>query len=322
MRPLKLLVISDPAAPHLSVLKNLPDSAVVTIGNDLEALRTAAPEADVILNGMHAGKTLSEVWRIAPKVQWVHSLSAGVENMLFPELIDSPVPVTNARGVFRHSLAEFVIASILFFAKDIRRLLRNQQAGRWEQFDMLEIRRQTLGIVGYGEIGRAAAARAKALGMKILALRRRPERSSGNAILDQAYSPDQLSELLANSDYVMVATPLTPDTRGLIGERELRAMKETGVIINVGRGPIIREQALIRALEENWIRGASLDVFDKEPLPEGHPFWKLENLLLSPHCADHTATWLEEATEFFVSNFERFGKGEPLENIVDKNAGY
>ncbi|MGH9626769.1 MAG: D-2-hydroxyacid dehydrogenase, partial [Bryobacteraceae bacterium] len=273
MRPLKLLVISDPAEPHLSVLKNLPDSTVVTIGNDFEALRAAAPQADVIVNGMHAGETLRRLWPIASEVQWIHSLSAGIENMLFPELIESPVPVTNARGVFRHSLAEFVIASVLFFAKDIRRLLRNRQAGRWEQFDMEEVRRQTLGIIGYGEIGSAAAERAKALGMKVLAVRRRPERSKGDALLDQVYSPAQLSDLMANSDYVMVATPLTPDTRGMIGEKELRAMKPTGVIINVGRGPVIQEAALLRALQEKWIRGAALDVFDKEPLPEGHPFW-------------------------------------------------
>ena len=128
--------------------------------------------------------------------------------------------------------------------------------------------------------------------------------------------------MLAECDFVLCAAPLTPQTRGLIGEAELKAMKKTAVIINIGRGPVIVESALIQALQEGWIRGAALDVFDVEPLPEGHPFYSLENVLLSPHCADHTPTWTEEAMEFFLENFERFRAGEPLLNITDKKNGY
>jgi phosphoglycerate dehydrogenase-like enzyme len=201
-------------------------------------------------------------------------------------------------------------------------MLRNQQARRWEQFDVEEIHGQTLGIIGYGEIGRSTAIRAHAFGMKILGVRRRPELSKSDAILDEIHSFDQRADVIGRSDYVLAAAPLTPETRGLIGETELRAMKSTGVILNLGRGPVIDEPALIRALEDRRIRGAALDVFDQEPLPESHPFWGMENVLLSPHCADHTATWLFEAMEFFVANFERFRAGEPLANIVDKNAGY
>ena len=322
MRPLNLLVISNPNAKHLSVLEKLPDSTNITVGRHADAFESAAPEADVILNGMGVGDTLKQIWSSARKVQWVHSLSAGVEYTLFPELIESPVPITNARGVFKRSLGEFAVSAVLFFAKDLRRMVRNQEAAVWEQFDVQEIHGRTLGIVGYGEIGRATAQRAHALGMKIVALRRRPELSAADPIVDKFYSIEDRAAMMAVCDYVVAAAPLTEDTRGLIGEKELAAMKSTAVIINVGRGPVISEPALIQALQERRIKGAGLDVFDKEPLPQDHPFWKLDNVLLSPHCADHTSTWMEEAMDLFVSNFERFAKGEPLQNIVDKRAGY
>jgi phosphoglycerate dehydrogenase-like enzyme len=129
-------------------------------------------------------------------------------------------------------------------------------------------------------------------------------------------------EMLAQSDYVVAAAPLTAETRGMLGEAEFRAMKSTAVVINLGRGPVIDEPAIVRALSEKRIKGAALDVFDTEPLPDGHPFYSLENLLLSPHCADHTADWTEQAMRFFLAQFERFSTGKPLENIVDKKQGY
>src|SRR5260370_38024606 len=139
MSSLKLLVISNPDAKHLSVLELLHESTTITVGNSLEAFEKAAPEADAVLNGMNAGERLRLIWPTLKKVQWVHSLSAGVENALFPELIASPVPVTNARGVFKNSLGEFALAGVLFFAKDLRRLVRNQQLAKWEQFDIEEL---------------------------------------------------------------------------------------------------------------------------------------------------------------------------------------
>ncbi len=321
MRPLNLLVISNPNARHLSVLEKLPDSTTITVGRNADAFESAAPEADIILNGLGNGETLKQIWNSARKVQWVHSLSAGVENTLFPELIESPVPITNSRGVFKRSLGEFAISAMLFFAKDLRRMVRSQEAGVWDQFDVEEIHGRTLGIVGYGEIGRATAERAHALGMKIVALRRRPELAT-DPIVDKFYPIEDRAAMMAVCDYVLAAAPLTDETRGLIGENEFAAMKPTAVVINVGRGPVISESALVKALQNKRIKGAGLDVFDKEPLPQDHPYWKLDNVLLSPHCADHTATWMEEAVELFITNFERFTKGEPLQNIVDKKAGY
>ena len=236
--------------------------------------------------------------------------------------MNSPVPLTNARGVFAESLGEFVIAAALFFAKDLRRMVRSQEAGKWDQFDVEVLYRQSMAIVGYGEIGRAAAKRAKAIGMKVYATRRRAELLKDDPVIDEGFSPERMTEMIAKSDYVVAAAALTPESRGLIGEREIAAMKKTAVIMNVGRGPVINEAALVSALQENRIRGAALDVFDKEPLPAGHPFWTMKNVLLSPHCADHTEGWLNDAAGFFVENFHRFAKGEPLQNVVDKKAGY
>ncbi|MGH9662429.1 MAG: D-2-hydroxyacid dehydrogenase, partial [Bryobacteraceae bacterium] len=231
-------------------------------------------------------------------------------------------PLTNGSGVFSQSLGEFVIAAALFFAKDLRRMVRSQQAGQWDSFDVDEIRGQTMGIVGYGDIGRACAERARALGMRVLALRRRPDRSRDDARVDQVFPTEGLLDMIRQCDYIVAAAPLTPETRGLVGEAAMAAMKSTAVVINVGRGPVVDEGALVRALEAGRIRGAALDVFDTEPLPAGHPFYRLDNVLLSPHCADHTRDWLEQAMLFFLENFERYRNGEPLRNVVDKRAGY
>jgi phosphoglycerate dehydrogenase-like enzyme len=317
-----VLVLSDPADRQLAMLEALPDSASIAVGNNPEAFERLAPEARVILNWSGSRQLMQEVWKMAPRVEWVHSRAAGIDGMLFPELVESPVPLTNGRGVFSQSLGEFVIAAALFFAKDFRRMMRNQAAGVWEQFDVEEVRGQTMGIVGYGDIGRACAERAHAMGMKVLALRRRPELSNGDGFVDRVLPLDRILDLMPECDYVVAAAPLTPATRALIGEAAIAAMKKTAVVMNVGRGPVVEEKALLRALETNRIRGAALDVFENEPLPAGHPFYKLENLLLSPHCADHTADWLEQAMQFFLDQFARFTAGEPLRNVVDKKAGY
>ena len=322
MDPIRLLVISDPTASNLRLLEKLPEPVEVRVGNDVEFLKTHVSEADVILNGSHHGELLHQVLPCARQVKWIHVLSAGVDKILFPELIESPVPVTNGRGVFKDSLAEFCMASILFFAKDLRRLVSSQEAGKWEQFDVVQIRGHVLGVVGYGEIGRETARLARSLGMKVFAVRRRAGLSASDRDLERVYPPEGLREMLGASDYVVVSTPLTPETRGLIGDGELRAMKNSAVIINVGRGPVIVESALIAALTEKRIRGAALDVFDVEPLPGGHPFYKLDNVLLSPHSADHIVGWADAAMNQFIENFERFRNGQPLENVVDKKAGY
>lgn len=320
--PITLLVLSNPTASHLRLLERLPEPVNIVVGHEPEFLKEQAAKADVILNGSPEGGLLRLAFPMARRVRWVHALSAGVEKVLFPELIASDVPLTNGRGVFTDALAEFVIASIFFFAKDLRRLVRSQEAGRWEHFDIEMVRGRVLGILGYGDIGRETARLARALGMKVVAARRSATAAQSDANLERAYPLEQLREMLAASDYVLVALPLTAETRGLVGEAELNAMKSSAVILNVGRGPVIVEKALIAALTARRIRGAALDVFDEEPLPPGHPFYALDNVLLSPHSADHTPGWADQAMLVFLDNFERFRNGQPLRNVVNKEAGY
>jgi len=322
MDPITVLVISDPSAGFLRLLDGLPQPVNLLVGDTPEFLESAAPQAQVILNGLHDGRKLQSILPIAGRLRWVHALSAGVEKILTPELIESPVPLTNGRAVFGPALAEFALAAIFFFAKDLRRLVRNQEARRWEQFDVTLVRGQSLGVIGYGGIGQETGHLAHALGMQVMALRRRTERSKDDPDLDRVFAPGQLHEMLGLSDYVLVSTPLTDETRGMLGAAELNAMKSSAVIVNVGRGPLIVESALIAALREKRIRGAALDVFDTEPLPEGHPFYQLDNVLLSPHSADHTVGWLDLAVERFLELFEGFRCGQPLDHVVDKKAGY
>ena len=318
-----VLVLADPADPLLAMLAELPEKTGIAVGNSPEAFERAAPDATVIFNWSGSRALLGKVFAMAPKVRWVHSRSAGLDSLLFPELVESPVPLTNGTGVFSPSLGEFALAAILYFAKDFRRMIRNQMAGRWEQFDITEISGQTVGIIGYGDIGRAVATRVRAMGMRVLAVKRHgPPLYNVDPLVDQIYAPEHRIEMISRCDYIVASAPLTPETRGMIGEAEFAAMKSSAVAINVGRGPVIDEDAMLKALSGGRIKGAGLDVFTHEPLPDGHPFYRLENVLLSPHCADHTADWLEQAMRFFVENFERFRKGEPLRNVVNKKLGY
>lgn len=319
---LHLLVLADPKASWLKLLDRLDSKVHVTITNEEAEVRSSAPSADVILNGTFTPRLLSVAVPLATNMQWMHSLWTGVDNVMSPEVLASSVPLTNGRGVFRVSLAEWTIAAMLHFAYRIRRMIRQQEAGVWEAFTTEELQGRTLGVVGYGEIGRAAAARARAFGMRVLALRRRPELFTGDPLVDQVFDQAHIDELIAASDYVMVAAALTPETRGLVGAAQIAAMKPNAVIINVGRGAIIDEPALIDALEHNRIGGAALDVFTVEPLPSGHPFYRLKNVLLSPHTADHVQDFVHLAVECFLDNMRHFQAKEPLQNVVDKRAGY
>jgi len=318
-----VLVLIAPGDRNIPFLRELRQLATIVIGDSLRDFVSTAADAEVILNWSGSLALLHDVFVLSRRLRWIHSRSAGLEQTLFPELIESEVILTNSSGVFSPSLGEFAIAAILYFAKDFRRMIRNQMAGIWEQFDVAMISGQTLGIVGYGSIGRTVAVRARALEMKVLALRRHTSQNSErDSLIDHVSGSEQRLEMLSRCDYVVVTLPLTEQTRGLIGDAEFAVMKNNAVVINVGRGPTIDEQAMINALSENRIRGAALDVFDQEPLPQGHPFYSLENVLLSPHCADHTADWLDDSMRFFLAQLERFRSGETLLNVVDKTLGY
>lgn len=322
MGPVTVLVLADPAEPQLSLLEDLRDEATITIGNTPQACKKAAFRAEVILNWMPGAALLERIWPWASHVRWVHTRSAGLDGMLFRGLVDSPVTLTNARGVFSEILGEFTMGAVLFFARDFRRLVMSQMAGKWDQFDVTEIRGQTLGLVGYGDIGRAVARRAHAFGMKVLAMRRRPELTGDDPHVLRVFPPERKHEMLAQSDYVVIVTPLTPESRGMIAAPEFNVMKPSAVLINIARGSVVDETALVHVLRTRRIRGAALDVFDTEPLPAGHPFYVLDNVLLSPHSADQTSDWKERTMRLFLENFRRYRSGEPLLNVVNKKLGY
>lgn len=285
------------------------------------ASAAAAQDITAILFWTGTREMLREEFSNCKNLRWIHSRFAGVDHVLFPELINSNVVLTNARGVYSAPLGEFALAAILYFAKDIPRLRRNQAAQTWARFEMERIAGQTVGIVGYGDIGHAVAERVRAMGMRVLALKRHaPEQP--DPLIDRYYPPADLRQMLPDCDYVVVAAPLTPETQHMIGDSEFAVMKSSAVLINVGRGPVVDTDALVRALNSGRIKGAGLDVVDPEPLPAGNPLYAMENVLLSPHCADVVAGWKEDAMRFFLDQYERFRNNELLLNIVNKQLGY
>jgi phosphoglycerate dehydrogenase-like enzyme len=321
-----LLILSPPDRYALRNLEAIKDAANIFITNEDTAAKNFARTADIILFSGMTGKAVNfaEVFAAAGQLQWVHSLSAGVEKLLFPAFAESAVPLTNARGVFKRSLAEFVVLGMLYFTKRVRRLVDSQRASKWDGFSTEFINNKVMGIVGYGEIGRECALLAKPLGVKIYATRRNPERSATDPLLDKIFGADKMAEMLGEIDVLVAAAPLTPETHHLISDAAFEAMKPTGIVMNVGRGPVIDEAALIGALQTKRIAGAALDVFEEEPLPGDSPLWAMENVLISPHCTDRTVNpdWLDLSMQCFVENFWRFTKGQALENVVDKKAGY
>ncbi len=304
-----ILVLNNPAARNLAVLDELAGSPRIVAGDTAEAFGKAAAEADVMFIGAVKRPLVEQVFAMAPNLRWVHSQWAGLDGLMFPALAASSVLLTNGAGAFAESLAEFAIAAMLWFAKDLGRMRRQQAEGRWEEFDVQMLAGSRLGVLGLGAIGKAVARRALALEMKVRGIGRKHTR-------------EEFETILRESDYLLAAAPLTAETRGMIGPAELALMKPGSVLLNLGRGAVIDETALIGALRNGPMRGAALDVFHTEPLPAGHPLWSMDNVLLSPHTADHFAGWLETATRVFVHNYARFASGERLENIVDKQAGY
>jgi phosphoglycerate dehydrogenase-like enzyme len=318
-----LLALGNPGEPHLALLARLPAGTRVTATADPAEAAQAAATATAILCDMGRGRLLEAAMAGSPpNLRWVHCLSAGVESVLFPAMLAHPAVLTNGRGMYKRALAEFVIAGCLYFAKDIARLRASQARGVWDPYYMQELAGRTMAIVGYGEIGQASAALAHAFGMRVLACRRRPELSRDDPNVERVVGEADRREIIAQADYVVAAAPDAPGASGLIGAAEFAAMKPTAVLVNVGRGPTLDEAELVAALRAGRIRGAALDVYTTEPLPAGHPLYGLDNVLLSPHCADRVEGWLEHAMSVFLDNHARFVAGEALRNIVDKKAGY
>ena len=258
----------------------------------------------------------------APKLKWVQAVSAGVDRWQNTGIMDSSVILTSSSGIHATSISEFVLGFMLMIVKQAPQCFELKQTKQWRRPTPSVLWGKTVGVVGLGNIGREIARLAKAFRMRVLATRRSAKETGRARYVDILFPPEQLAQLLAESDFVVIAVPLTPETRKLIGEKELRAMKPTAYLINIARGGIIDEEALIRALEEHWIAGAGLDVFATEPLPATSRLWELPGVIFSPHISGGHEDYMRHATEVFVDNLRRYLNGQKWRNVVDKKKGY
>ncbi|MBI4283054.1 MAG: D-2-hydroxyacid dehydrogenase [Chloroflexi bacterium] len=258
----------------------------------------------------------------SPRLKWIQVMSAGVNMFLDAEMVASPVVMTNVSGIHATAISEFVLGLMLMFVKQSPLSFQSQQEKQWRRITPAGLRSKTVGIVGLGSIGREVARLAKAFGMRVLATRRSAKRVGRARYVDIMLPREQLGHLLAESDFVVLALPLTAETTKFFGEKELRRMKPTSYLINIARGGLIDEETLIRALDEHWIAGAGLDVFATEPLPPDSRLWELPNVILSPHVSGHMEDYSLRATEVFCENLRRYLNGEKLLNVVDKKQGY
>jgi len=318
---------------------------------DLERIRAAAPGArlvtvsiegladgplddvEVMLRGWLNSDAFDRLLARAPRLAWVHSATSGVERALTPASRERGLIVTNARGVFSRPIAEYVLMMILAVSRRLPQLLELQRERTWQPLEGSELRDVTVGIVGLGSIGRAVGGLATAFGCRVIAVRRRPESgvessregddlSFGEAMLDRVGGPEMLPELLGESDFIVLAAPLTPKTENMINADTLAMVKPGSWLINVARGRLIDERALLRALRDGPLGGAVLDTFREEPLPALSSFYELPNVIVTPHTAWSSGRVLDRSVDLFCDNLRRFATGEPLLNVVDPAAGY
>jgi phosphoglycerate dehydrogenase-like enzyme len=317
---------------------------------DLDRIRDAAPGArlvtlsaegladgpvedvEVLLRGWLSGDAFDRLLARAPNLSWVHSATTGVERALTPAARERGIVITNARGVFSRPIAEYVLMMILAVSRRLPQLLELQRERTWQPLEGAELRDVTVGIVGLGSIGHAVGTLATAFGCRVIATRRRSDagaaaategdESVGGVKLDQVLGPEGLPTLLGESDFVVLAAPLTPETEGMIDADALAAMKPGSWLINVARGRLVDERALLRALHEGPLGGAVLDTFADEPLPPASPFYDLPNVIVTPHTSWSSGRVLDRSVELFCDNLRRFARGEELLNVVDPAAGY
>jgi len=321
-----------------------PGARLVTVS--IEGLADGPlDDVEVLLRGFLSAEAFDRLLTHAPRLTWVHSASAGVERVLTPTGRERGLVVTNARGVFSRPIAEYVMMMILAVSRRLPQLLELQRERTWQPLEGAELRDVTVGIVGLGSIGRAVGALATAFGCRVIATRRRSdeevdaarsaapgdhpagdgdhgEPALGELMLERVTGPEGLADLLADSDFVVLAAPLTPATEGMIDEAALAGMKPGAWLINVARGRLVDERALLRALREGPLGGAVLDTFRDEPLMPGSPFYDLPNVIVTPHTAWSSGRVLDRSVELFAENLRRYAGGQPLLNVVDPTAGY
>jgi phosphoglycerate dehydrogenase-like enzyme len=315
------------------IRRSAPGSRLITLS--VEGLSDAPlDDVEVLLRGWLTADAFDRLLARAPRLSWVHSASTGVERALTPAAIDRQIVITNARGVFSRPIAEYVMMMILAISRRLPHLLELQRERTWQPLEGAELRDVTVGVVGLGSIGRAVASLSTAFGCRVIATRRRVDGDEPLAapdpenllpaepVIEQVLGPEGLPELLGESDFVVLAAPLTPETENMIDASALAAMKPGAWIINVARGALVDERALLRALREGPIGGAVLDTFRDEPLLPSSPFYDLPNVVVTPHTSWSSGRVLDRSVELFCDNLQRYARGEPLLNIVDPSLGY
>lgn len=294
--------------------------------DDRETLARELIDADVFYGWHCPPELLSQ----APRLRWIQAASAGVERNLSADILARDIALTNAAGVAASTIAEHTLGVMLALCRNLHVATRLQGEGRWDRLAVMagigtpirEFRGSRVAVLGLGPIGTAVAESAAALGAAVRGLRRAPTAVSPPRLFEAVVGPDGLGPLLAWGDFVVVALPHTPETAGLIGIGELTRMGPEAYLVNVARGPIVDEVALVDALRQGLIAGAALDVFDQEPLPASSPLWSLPNVIVTPHVAGARPRYLERALDLFMDNLERHLARKPLLNLVDPRLGY
>lgn len=309
---MKLLIypqISDTDADRIQ--SAFPELTVIRPRSEGEA-HAYIVNADVMY-----GTITQHLLMTAQHLKWVQANCIGMENYLFPELVESDVVLTNVRGVFSDHIANHVWAYILSFTRGFHRYLRRQVNHDWRpDSPVIHLAESTIGIIGLGGIGREVAARAPAFGARVIAVD--PRVTDAPAGVEWVWPPDRLNDLLRASDFVVICAPHAPGTSHLIGKSQLETMKPTACLINIGRGVIVDLDALTEALRQGRIAGAGLDVYEIEPLPTDHPLWDMENAILTPHVAGHGPYVQNRRIDVFIENMKRYMNGEEMWTVVDK----
>lgn len=317
----KVVVVQGASGVHeVPGLCDLEGGAVFRFARSGEELREALRNAEILLGWNFRANALREAWTDGGSLEWIHWSGAGVDALLFPELVRSGVRVTNSRGVFDRPMAEYVLGLIIAFAKHFPETWTLQSAKQWHHRLTDTIEGKKVLVVGAGSIGRTIARICSGAGMRVSGVGRSAR--SQDPDFGRVCACESLDEALPDADFVVIAAPLTSQTRGLFSTGQFRLMKPTARIVNVGRGAIVDEAALIAALRAKEIAGAALDVFEEEPLPEESPLWPMPNVIVSPHMSGDFYAYADALAKVFLENYRRYCTGEPLLNQIDKKLGF
>lgn len=301
-------------------IDSIASQADLRFANTSDELRVAIKDAEIMLGWNFQAGGLRGAWNDRTCLRWIHWCGAGVDAVLFPALVQSDTVLTNARGVFDRAMAEYVLGVIIAFAKRFPETITYQLKRTWQHRLTECIEGQHVLVVGVGSIGGAVARLLRSVGLNVVGVGRRAR--SEDPEFGVVHPQGKLNQLLPEADYVVIVAPLTEETIGMFGTEQYRAMKPTARLVNVGRGRIIDETALIKALQDREIAGAALDVFETEPLPQDSPLWSMANVIVSPHMSGDFVDYPRALADSFLENFRRFTAGEPLLNVVDKTQGY